>query len=137
MGAYSFGPFENDDASDWLSQLWDSQGGAFLQRSLVLSFVDHVYLQAPKGSIFIAASEIVAEGCGVGSGNLPRQAKNWVLRNAKLPYQQIQPSALRALKRVLAGRSELHQLWGEDRELYAQWQQSVLSLKQRLSGSRT
>jgi hypothetical protein len=137
MGAYNFGAFDNDDASDWLSQLWESQGLSFLQRSLTLSFIDQIYLQAPKGSILIAASEVIAEGCGVGSSNLPRQARNWVARNANAPYQQLQPSALRALKRVLGGRSELHQLWRENNELYIQWQQSVVGIKKRLSSVRS
>ena len=79
MGAFSHGSFDNDDASDWLSKLWESQGSSLLERSLTLSLMDHIYLQAPKGSILIAASEVVATGCGASSPTLPREAKNWIL----------------------------------------------------------
>jgi len=136
MGAHGFGPFDNDDAGDWLSELWESQGIGLLQSSLQLTLIDHIYLQAPKGAVLLAASEVVAEGCGVGSGSLPREARNWVLRHPRLPYRSLQPLALKALRRVLGGRSELNQLWREDRAMHGQWRQGVLGTRERLIALR-
>lgn len=136
MGAHGFGPFDNDDAGDWLCELWESQGIGFLQSSLHLTLIDHIYLQAPKGSVLIAASEVVAEGCGVGSSSLSREARNWVLRYPRLPYSSLQPVALKALRRVLGGRSELNQLWREDPAMLAQWRQGVVDTQNRLSAVR-
>lgn len=133
MGAHGFGPFDNDDAGDWLCALWESQGIGFLQNSLQVTLIDHIYLQAPKGSVLIAASGVVAEGCGVGSGSLPREARNWVLRHPRLPYRSLQPMALKALRRVLGGRSELNQLWRENPAMHMQWRQGVLGIHERLS----
>lgn len=137
MGAAGFGPVDNDDAGDWISQLWDAQNIAFLQQSLELGLLDHLYLSAPKGSVLIAASEVVAEGCGVGAPDLPRQAKNWILRHPNLLYKPLQKQALRALRRVLGARSELNQLWGANHELHSKWKQRVLNLVERLSDVRS
>ena len=133
MGALGSGPFENDDACDWLTELWEIPNITFIQRSLKLTLVDHLYLGAPKGSVLIAACEVVAEGLGKGSADLPRQAKNWVLRHPRLPYSDVAPLAIRAAKRVLGTRSELNALWNEDQKLHAAWKAGVLELVGRLS----
>jgi hypothetical protein len=59
--------------------------------------IDHIYRQARKGAVLLAASEVMAEGCGVGLSNLPRDARNWVARHPTLPYHGLQPMALKAL----------------------------------------
>lgn len=133
MGALGSGSFENDDACDWLNELWETSNITFVERSLQLTLVDHIYLSAPKGSILIAACEVVAEGLGNGVTELPRQARNWVLRHPRLPYPKVAPLAIRAAKRVLGSRSELNALWNEDQKLHAAWKAGVLELIGRLS----
>ncbi len=54
MGAWGSGPFENDDACDWLDELADS-GVAALRAALALAD-DAEYLEAPDGSVIVAAA---------------------------------------------------------------------------------
>lgn len=70
MGAAEFGPFDSDDAGDWVSQLWDALNIAFLQQSRELGLLDHLYLSVPKGSVLIAASEVVAENRSRGQKHI-------------------------------------------------------------------
>ena len=57
MGAWGSGPFENDDACDWLDELADS-GVAALREALALADAAD-YLEAPDGSVVVAAAEVV------------------------------------------------------------------------------
>ena len=59
MGAWGAGPFENDDAMDWAIDLEESGDVGFVVEALRAAESDG-YLDAPEGSVTIAAAEVVA-----------------------------------------------------------------------------
>lgn len=61
-------PFENDDALDWLNEL-EAGGADVIRRALTKA--NDGYVDAPEGSIAVAAADITAACQGYGSGDLP------------------------------------------------------------------
>ena len=83
MGAWDIGPFDNDDAADWLFALEVSSDTATIAAALgVITDIGNEYLEAPDCSNALAAVEIVAALRGHPIANLPDNAKAWVERTA-------------------------------------------------------
>jgi hypothetical protein len=132
MGAWGLGPFDNDDAADWLGTLSDVSDLSSLRIALRLRWFDYLYLQAPKGCVIVAASEVLASALGRESPDLPVSAKNWVKLNSRLPYKSLVNTAHIALQRVLGRRSELRELWNENPPARMEWQEQMQALLHRI-----
>jgi hypothetical protein len=130
MGAWGYGPFENDPALDWLystSRLLDGSSFEPLTK-LFAKLLDESldYLEVDDASAVVVASLIVAALADHDTSNLPEDVQAWVKdKNADLsPIKQ----AREALHKV-ATDSELKELW-EEVENYDNWQainQEILS----------
>lgn len=134
MGAWSHESFGNDDACDWAAQLDEYDDLSLVEATLdtVLDAGDDE-LEAPEASEAIAAAEVVArlQGNPGTADALPEELDAWVERIRLLPSADLATKARRALDRVLAGPSELMELWDESGESEA-WQASVRELKDRI-----
>lgn len=134
MGAWGSGPFENDDACDWLDELADS-GVAALRAALALAD-DAAYLEAPDGSVIVAAAEVVAQ-MGVDADDTDTDDDDApdelvaFLADCGPPPPALVAAARAALDRVTADESELRELW-QDAEGGA-WQAAIDDLKRRLA----
>ena len=60
MGAWGVGPFENDDASDWVYQLEGAEDLELVRGTLEAAANPQGYLEAPTCSEALAAAEVVA-----------------------------------------------------------------------------
>ncbi len=61
MGAWGYGPFENDDAMDFVGDLETATGTGHLSTILYAISDDRTeYVEAPESSVAIAAAEVVA-----------------------------------------------------------------------------
>ena len=134
MGTWSRESFGNDDASDWAARLdeYDDLGLVEATLDTVLEAGEDE-LEAPEASEAIAAAEVVArlQGNPGTADDLPEEVEAWVERIQLLPSADLAAKARRALDRVLAGPSELMELWDESGESAA-WQASVRELKGRI-----
>ena len=117
MGATGTGPFENDDALDFLDELEESEHD--VRRKRVESALDRVvrvsgYIEAPTMSQAVAAAVVVA-ACDdlesvVGERNVPR----WVDEEPIDVDEQLEELATQALRRALRSEdNELWELWAE------------------------
>jgi hypothetical protein len=115
MGATGAGPFENDDALDFLDDLEDSDAPE--RREKVESALGRViratdYIEAPTMSEAIAAAVVVA-ACDdpesvVGERNVPR----WIDEDPMDVDERLEELATRALHRALdSDDNELWELW--------------------------
>lgn len=134
MGAWSHESFGNDDACDWAARLDEYDDLSLVEATLdtVLEAGDDE-LEAPEASEAIAAAEVVAwlQGNPGMADDLPEELGAWVERIRLLPSADLAAKARRALDRVLAGPSELMELWDESGEAEA-WQAAVRELKGRI-----
>lgn len=129
MGAWGDGPFENDDAGDWVYDL-EKTTDASLLRSTLESGTGDDYLEAPDGANAIAAAEVVAAAMGRPAPSLPDEVTAWVAANAATVTPDVVDLARRAVDRVVADDSELRELWDEAGS--DEWLRLTADLRSRL-----
>ncbi|KRQ22769.1 hypothetical protein AOT83_09975 [Mycobacteroides sp. H001] len=133
MGAWGAGPFDNDDAADFLGDL--RQGDDIeLQLARCLRLANADYLEAPEGSAVVAAAAVIALRC---SGEVDAGAERWSEAVADIAIKQTQAYALAvlargAIARVQAPGSELADLWTEADP--AEWVAEVAAIERSLRG---
>lgn len=133
MGAWDIGPFDNDDASDWLADLEDTGDFSLIQDALriITEMDDDDYIEAGDGNIAIAAAEIVAALHGNPNADLPENAQTWVEEFEDVDAGPLISSARAALKRLRAN-SEVKQQWEESGDL-KRWLAQMTDLDKRLA----
>jgi len=132
MGAWGMGPFENDDALDWVSDL--SEGGV---KCLTATFKE-LPKSKPDDDIetgqccnAIAAAEVVAAMNGRGLKDLPEEITEWLATKPKSTPELV-ALARSAIERI-GKDSELKDCWDEaDPEDAKQWYASLKDLTNRL-----
>lgn len=132
-GAWDVGPFENDDALDWVWELESSSGFAVLESALATAANRPSYLEAPDGSIAVAAAEVVAALLGNPQPQLPEEVINWIRGKNLEADSDLVVAARKAVAAVQdIERSELAQLWSDSEDTFAAWQSSLADLANRL-----
>src|SRR3954454_23069178 len=112
MGAWGTGPFENDDALDWVFDWEDADDLSPARDVLSDAMLADDHLEAPEGSRAVAAAQVVAVLVGAApSDTLPDELRSWVASHPDAANEVDEQSVVIALDRVLAGNSELADLW--------------------------
>jgi hypothetical protein len=132
MGTWGVGPFENDDAAEWLAALAEVEDDSLLHEALdeVAAAGPGEYVEAPWGAVALAAAEVVAGGLGRPADDLPAEATAWLERCPGVVRTDHGTLALQALDRVAAD-SELRRLWDESPDAVS-WHARVGDLRGRL-----
>ncbi len=132
-GAWDMGPFENDDALDWVRELEESTDFSAIKAALRPATSSGSYIEAPSGSYAIAAAEVVAALLGNPAENLPSEISTWVAGQEVKPGSDLIGWAKTAVTNVLSKeKSELSQLWSEAGPSYDEWRDGLTDLLQRL-----
>jgi Domain of unknown function (DUF4259) len=134
MGAWDFGPFDNDDALDWVWDLEESVDTSVLAEAFErVTEIGDEYLEAPECSEAIAAAEVVAALRRRPLAKLPDGVKDWVEAHRDLDVQGLVPTALKVLERIRT-KSELKELWDEGKGS-PEWYATLDDLEERLRAS--
>lgn len=132
-GAWESGSFDNDDALDWASQCANSKGASLVSATLNAAQVDG-YLEAPECSAAVAAAEVVAASKGNAIKSLPKELVSWLELQQKVEIAKLAPLATKAVSRILFGpKSELQELWKENKKEFPAWKNHMQSLIARLN----
>lgn len=133
MGAWGLGPFENDDALDFVADLETTAGTGHLV-TILSAIADDlgIYVNASECSSAIAAAEVVAALLGHPNPEQPEEVTRCAAQQAGA-NEGLAREALRAVERVRE-RSELRELW-EAEVGYPHWKESVADLIARLTFS--
>jgi hypothetical protein len=126
MGAWGSGPFDNDDASDWVYSLEDD--GVDALRSALE--VDDGYLEAPAAAAAVAAAAVVGLAGGLAVEST-EEVSDWLEEADTDEVGALAPAAAAVLGRVLEGSelAELHDESGDDG-----WREEVNALRAGLRG---
>jgi len=132
-GAWDIGPFDNDDALDWVYELEASSDLSAVEDALSAVANEDSYIEAPTGSAAVAAAEVVAALLGKPHPQLPPEVVAWTKNRSLAKDNQLKQLA----RQVIAGvqdstKSELAQLWLESEEIFDEWKSSLSDLEQRL-----
>lgn len=91
------------------------------------------YIEAPTGTVALAAAEVVAALTGKPHPQLPPEVVAWVNGKSIPKDSQLVELAWRAIANVKdSTRSELAQLWSESSDALEDWESSVSDLERRL-----
>ena len=136
MGAWGAGPFENDDAADWAAEFdgVDGPTGIAIVRSALSSALDAEYVEAPEGSVAVAAAQVVAwliQPETVEGSAYNETVCAWLGTQAPLSDASLSDAARRALLRVQSPVSELNELWSEADD--ADWSKEIERIMAQLS----
>lgn len=126
MGAWGTGPFENDDAADWIAVLEQASDGAV---AAALTAASGPSPDSEASSVGIAAAALVALALEGRLDELPVDQSEWLSPPEGLT--QLVPLARTTIAAVRSG-SELRQLWEESEDL-GTWLRELDTLEQRLS----
>lgn len=134
MGSWGDGPFQNDAALDWLSEV-ESRGVEAVREALsrAVRTPDGAYLDADDGASAIAAAELVAASGSHEKDHLPARALGCLAHVASLVGADDLTLARRAVDRVVARNSELASLHGPE----SGWHQHVRALQSKLPEGAT
>ena len=132
-GAWDIGPFDNDDAMDWVWELSESDDLSVVKQALQDVIDTSGYLEAPTASMAIAAAEVVAALKGAPRVQLPAEVVEWVERNESEVDADLAATARQAIARIRDEElSELAQLWSDSEEAAEEWRAELTDLEQRL-----
>jgi hypothetical protein len=133
MGTWGVGPFDNDEAADWLGGLASVDDDALLHEALdeVAGAGAGEYVDTAWAAPALAAAELVAAARGRAGPELPDEARGWLERHPGVVSDEHVGLARQAVQRVLDS-SELRDLWEEsaDRD---EWLRRTGDLRERLS----
>ncbi|MDR7376070.1 hypothetical protein J2X19_000728 [Rhodoferax ferrireducens] len=112
-GTWGEGPFDNDDAQDWLAECSRSATPAVISQAIE-SALKPGPVDATEGSIAIAAAEVVAAAHGKGIDALNAQVAPCLAKKPTTEIRALAPQARKVVARVAdPNSSELAQLWAE------------------------
>ena len=132
-GAWDTGPFDNDDALDWVWELVESDDLSVVRSALFEAAQSRGYLEAPTASMAIAAAEVVAALKGKSREDLPAEVGDWIRENQQDVPEDVVAAARDAISRAMDGESsELAQLWSESGRLADAWRSDLQNLLSRL-----
>ena len=132
-GAWDVGPFDNDDALDWVWELLESDDMSVVKRTLQDAIDSSGYLEAPTASMAIAAAEVVAALKGNPRAQLPAEVIEWIGKRDDEIDEDIVAAARQAIAQVVdTDSSELAQLWMDSAEMATAWRSELANLEQRL-----
>lgn len=132
-GAWDVGPFDNDDALDWVWELTDSDDLSALDRAFEQVLRSPEYVEAPTASIAIAAAEVLAAVRGQPADGLPDEVVDWVQGHRLKADERLATRASKAIERIMDDDiSELAQLWADSPELASAWRSGLKDLLGRL-----
>jgi Domain of unknown function (DUF4259) len=114
MGAWGTGPFDNDDAADFLAEISETPNGQIGGRlSAVLTLSPTGYLELLDACEAIAAAGLVAVARGAVFEDLEEEVVDLVRTDGIAEDEQLRDAALVALARVTGHSSEWQESWSE------------------------
>ncbi len=132
-GGWDVGPFDNDDALDWVWELTESDDLSAVDYALDAVSESPAYIEAPTASMAIAAAEVLAALKGNARDGLPDEVAGWVESHDLDVNEELAGKARRAVKLIMDDEtSELAQLWADSPELANAWRSDLEGLLDRL-----
>jgi hypothetical protein len=129
MGTWGTGPFQNDDALDWLGEMAQAEDLSALESTLDAVGESSQGLDARACKAAIAAAEAVARLRGHPGRELPDEVEQFAQRFDNVPPLLAAKARVAVIR--ISRSSELRSLWQESEHL-EEWESAIRSLSRRL-----
>ena len=133
-GAWDVGPFENDEALDFVYDLTEYKSYRLLWGGMDSCMPGNRggYLEAPDGSRAVAAAALVAANLTGDVSSVPEELHDWVSAKSWAEDVKLVGTAKMCLDLVTdAETSELAELWA-DAGLYDEWVATIDEISSKL-----
>lgn len=133
MGAWAAHSFGNDEALDWLNDLFDERDIYFIHNTLeiIVDFPANDKPEAWDCCCALAAAEMVAAATGHPAADLPAEAKDWLEAYEFPTDDEAMTLARKAIQRI-EENSWLREHWQESNDA-ENWYRALNDLKARLA----
>jgi uncharacterized membrane protein YccC len=131
MGTWGTGPFDDDQAADWVWELQKAKDWGVVMTALqrAADAAADAYLEAPDGQIAWAAAAVVAAADDAGV-TAPEEVSRWLASHRADRPPDARSLAARALQRITSNQSELVELWEEAGD--EEWRANIKRLAEQL-----
>ena len=131
MAAWDDGPFDNDDAADWVYELEGTTDLNIVRAKLGSVVESGEYLEAPLACEGVAAAEVLTICIGSGVTRITQSVDKWMLGLSDRPTSSDLELGVSAVERILGEGSELPELWEQTAD--EAWSSYMADLKVRLT----
>ena len=137
MGAWGHGHFEDDSALDFMAGVEESNDPKEIISGAFDTAIDADSVDPDEGNAVIVAATYVdshLNGTKFSTEDQiePLDVDTFQERHPDIDFSDLRKKAVLALKRILADKSELKELWEENEEDYPSWRRGIEQLIQRL-----
>jgi hypothetical protein len=130
MGTWGVGPFDDDEASDFATEILKSDDIRIVAEAIyAVPDEDWEYVEHGTGIRALVAAEMIADQKGCESGDVPDELHSWIHQFGD-PDDLLIDRAKRAVGRILRD-SETRELWKESPKS-REWTATVKDLLRRL-----
>lgn len=138
MGAWGYGPFEDDTALDFMVEVEDSDNPQQTLSDALDSALDTDYLEYTEAQGAIVSAAYIDRQVNGTRFSSPDDedgldVDTFPERHPNQDFSPLKQKAAKALQQVLSENSELNELWADNEELYPKWRKGLEELIERLS----
>jgi len=126
MGAWSSGPFDNDDAADLMIELEDAPSWDPVREAFADVLVNPDYVELADGARAYASAALLT--IATGKSDVSAQDYHMILDAMGPPPAELTDLARAALKRIITGDSEIRELY-LDSGSYVEWTRTVAAIE--------
>jgi len=129
MGVWSSGPFDNDDAADFLMELEAAPSWDVLRDAFQAVFAHQDYVELPEGARAYAAAALVT--VAIGRSDVSAQDYYMIVEDMGPVPDDLPALAKSAVKRISTGDSEIRELY-LDSGSYSEWAGLIAAIEKVL-----
>ena len=130
MGSWASGPFDNDDAADFLMELEVAPSWDMVRLAFADVMVDEDYVELSEGARGCAAAALLT--VALGKSDVSAQDIHMTLEAMGPPPEDLAAVAKIALKRLSTGDSEIRELY-LDSGSYNTWLATIAAIEEALN----
>ncbi|MDR1821067.1 MAG: DUF4259 domain-containing protein [Oscillospiraceae bacterium] len=134
MGAWNYGVFDDDTAYDYLPDLKESNNIVALMAQYFDDVLSADYVEYDNGVAALVAAAVIDSAV---NGTVYRcdeeELPEWIATLSATEFSPIISKAGAAITAVLSEKSELQELWFENKELYPSWLKEKEDIRERLT----
>ena len=133
MGAWNYGVFDDDIAYDALDDLRESLEIITDMEKYFDAVIGAEYVEYDEGCYALVSAAVID---GVFNEKQYRcddeDYFEWVKTLKSFDFTPLKQNAIEAIEAVLSDSSEIKELWEENKELYSEWREDKISIRERL-----
>lgn len=133
MGAWNYGVFDDDIAYDALDDLRESLEIITDMEKYFDVVIEAEYVEYDEGCYALVSAAVIDSVFNEKQYRCDDEDYfEWVKALKSFDFTPLKQKAIAAIDAVLSDSSEIKELWEENKELYSEWREDKISIRERL-----